>query len=85
MWRPGTRPFICALSFFLLGLALIPYAGIQNDEALFAGPLYRPFFDRYGIRFLHHGVPLMVFPYTVTQIVSDSNCRPVFELYRFHR
>jgi 4-amino-4-deoxy-L-arabinose transferase-like glycosyltransferase len=50
--------------FFVLGLALIPYVGIQNDEALFAGPLYRPFFARYGIRILRHGIPLMVFPYT---------------------
>jgi hypothetical protein len=33
---------LCCSLFICLGLMLIPYPGIQNDEALFAEPLYHP-------------------------------------------
>ncbi len=60
-------PFLlvaAALCFALLGVLLIPLAGIQNDEALFANTLFLPAFAPYTLAILHHHLPLMVFPYT---------------------
>ena len=53
-----------AVAFTCIGLILIPYAGIQNDEALFSGLLFRPSSERYSIAAFGHHFPLMVFPYT---------------------
>jgi 4-amino-4-deoxy-L-arabinose transferase-like glycosyltransferase len=36
--RVAAGAFCCL--FLLLGMALIPYAGVQNDEALFSAPIY---------------------------------------------
>jgi len=52
----------CAL-FILLGAALIPLAGIQNDEAIFTGIIYLPVSSEFGVRVLHHRIPLMVMSY----------------------
>ncbi|HLH38361.1 MAG TPA: glycosyltransferase family 39 protein [Bryobacteraceae bacterium] len=49
--------------FTLLGAALIPYAGVQNDEALFAAPLYEQMPKEFCIRVFHHTIPLMVMSY----------------------
>jgi hypothetical protein len=49
---------LCGL-FILLGAALIPYAGIQNDEALFTIPIY-------PLNPNHLEVPLMVMSYVGT-------------------
>src|SRR5208283_3723748 len=48
----------CCL-FVLLGAALIPYAGVQNDEALFASPIYS--LNPNGLQ-----IPLMVMSYVGT-------------------
>jgi hypothetical protein len=50
--------FFCCL-FILLGAALIPYAGIQNDEALFTVPMYT-------LNSGHLQIPLMVMSYVGT-------------------
>src|ERR1700719_1989898 len=50
-------------AFMLLGFALIPYAGIQNDEAVFANPLYKPTSDDFQVTVLHHEFPLMIVSY----------------------
>lgn len=55
----------CCL-FLLLGAALIPYAGVQNDEALFAGPLYSSLFNNLRTRIFHHYITLMVMSYVGT-------------------
>jgi 4-amino-4-deoxy-L-arabinose transferase-like glycosyltransferase len=55
-----------ALLFSLLGIALIPYAGIQTDEPFFAVPIYEPPVKDYCIPVFHHQIPLMIFPYTGT-------------------
>jgi hypothetical protein len=52
------------LFFVAMGLALIPLAGIQDDEALFTHPLFMPAFVPYTLAILHHHLPLVVFPYT---------------------
>lgn len=42
---------------------MIPYAGIQEDEALFSVPFYFPLPREYRVRALHHDIPLMVMTY----------------------
>ena len=55
----------CCLTV-LAGCILIPYAGIQMDEALFAGPYYQPVQKEFRIRLFHHNIPLMVMTYIGT-------------------
>jgi 4-amino-4-deoxy-L-arabinose transferase-like glycosyltransferase len=54
------------LLFIVLGLAVIRYPGIQNDEALFGCPLLAPRFWRSYIRLFHHDIPTMVMSYVGT-------------------
>jgi 4-amino-4-deoxy-L-arabinose transferase-like glycosyltransferase len=55
----------CGL-FILLACAVIPYAGVQNDEALFAAPLYEVNSKDFCLTAFHHQVPLMVMSYVGT-------------------
>ncbi|MEQ1884724.1 MAG: glycosyltransferase family 39 protein [Bryobacteraceae bacterium] len=55
---------LCCL-FFALGAVLVPLAGIQNDEALFANPIYQNLFE-FRVRAFHHSIPLMVISYIGT-------------------
>jgi hypothetical protein len=57
--------FSCCLTI-LAGCALLPYAGIQMDEALFAGPYYQPASREFRLRLFHHDIPLMVMTYIGT-------------------
>ncbi len=57
--------FSCCLTI-LAGCAFIPYAGIQMDEALFAGPYYQPIAREFRLRVFHHDIPLMVMTYIGT-------------------
>jgi 4-amino-4-deoxy-L-arabinose transferase-like glycosyltransferase len=47
----------------LLSAMLIPYAGIQDDEALFAQPLFEPVARDSRVVIFHHTVPLMIMSY----------------------
>ena len=58
--RLAAAGFCCL--FILLGVALIPYAGIENDEALFSAPIYLQI-SRHLFR---NWVPLMVMSYVGT-------------------
>lgn len=53
----------CTLIFFLLGLIFIPYAGIQNDEALPQSQLFEAYPGLYSWRLFHHEIPVMVLSY----------------------
>jgi 4-amino-4-deoxy-L-arabinose transferase-like glycosyltransferase len=67
--RPFTRAWpgiLAALLFLLLSLIFIPYAGIQNDEALFASPLYGPTPGEFRIRIGSLQIPLMLMSYLGT-------------------
>ena len=55
---------ICA-AFFLLGSLFVPYAGLQNDEALFSIPIYQNYFE-FRLRAFHHQIPLMLMTYIGT-------------------
>jgi hypothetical protein len=52
--------------FILLSLCLIPYAGIQEDEALFSIPFFQPTAREFRIRIFHHTIPIMVMSYVGT-------------------
>ena len=58
----GAASFI----FILLSLGLIPYAGIQEDEALFSVPYFQQAAREFRIQVFHHKVPLMVMTYVGT-------------------
>src|ERR1035438_8649494 len=67
-WAANLKPrwwrmCLCSLIFFLTGLALLSYPGLQNDEALAAGPLFRlaNAMDRFSI--FGHDVPTMLMAY----------------------
>ena len=52
--------------FLTLGLAFIPLAGVQNDEALFAAPLYQQNARQFCITVFHKQIVLMVMSYIGT-------------------
>ncbi len=65
--------------FLVAGLSLIPFVGIQNDEALFAYAVFPP---RTGVYILHLGpieVPLMVMSYVGA--LKAWLYRPIFALF----
>lgn len=57
---------ISCLLTLTAGCFLIPYAGIQMDEALFAGPYYQPVSREFRLRMFHHDIPLMIMTYIGT-------------------
>ena len=54
---------IFALLFVLLGFILIPYAGLEADEVLFAAPLHGAANEVFATRLLHRVIPLMLMSY----------------------
>lgn len=58
--------FSACCFFILAGFAIIPYLGIQNDEALFAAPLYLQNSKEFSITVWHRQIPLMVMTYIGT-------------------
>jgi len=64
-----TSSLAAALSsflFILLSLGLIPYAGIQEDEALFSIPFFQPSAREFRVRVFHQTIPIMVMSYVGT-------------------
>src|ERR1700722_7297516 len=54
---------LCSLIFFLIGLALLSYPGLQNDEALAASPLFRLTNAMDHVNVFGHDVPIMLMAY----------------------
>ena len=52
-----------ALLFVFLGSVLIPYAGLEADEVLFAGPLHGAANEAFAIHVRHHAILLMLNSY----------------------
>jgi hypothetical protein len=65
MWLARISRAYCALFFSLVGCAFINYAGIQTDEALFAGPLFRSW-QFFSIPIGPYNLPLMNMSYNGT-------------------
>ena len=53
---------LCAI-FVACACIFVPYAGVQNDEVLFAGPLFHDHPREYTVRAFKHDVPLMLLSY----------------------
>ena len=72
-------PYLPAALFVLLGCALIPYAGIEGDEALFGWPVFGLHNPQFEITIFHRHIPLMVFPYIGT--LKTFLCWPLLKLF----
>lgn len=60
------RVLAAVIVFLALGIALLPYAGVQNDEALFAAPYYQENARQFCITIFHKRIVLMVMSYIGT-------------------
>jgi 4-amino-4-deoxy-L-arabinose transferase-like glycosyltransferase len=63
----------------LLSVLMIPYAGIQDDESLFALPFWEPMGRRYELRIFHHHLPLMLMSYLGT--LKTALYWPLFKIF----
>jgi len=54
---------LACVGFALAGSALISYNGVEEDEALFAAPIFSQVAPLYRIRIAHENIPLMVMDY----------------------
>ncbi len=59
-----TVPLLGCLAFFLTGLALLPYPGLQNDELFFSGPIYAPDSAFFKLEVGSWKIPFMVMSYS---------------------
>jgi hypothetical protein len=78
--RPGKLTWLAAAAaalFLLLGTLLIPRAGLDADESLFADPLYRSVGADFEI--MHHTIPVMVLWYIGT--LKTALCWPVLHFF----
>lgn len=57
-------PLLGCVIFLLCSLLVLPYPGIQNDEAFFAGPLYSGDASYFNAELFGHKIPLMVMSYS---------------------
>jgi hypothetical protein len=72
--NPSTGPdfttalaaFLPACFFILLSTGIIPYPGIQDDEALFATPLYEGVGPGMNVTLFHQPIPLVMISYLGT-------------------
>ncbi len=79
VFRPFAAPLAASLLFILLGAAVIPYAGVQNDEALFVVPLYELNAKDFCFTAFHRQIPLMVMSYVGT--LKSLLYVPIFRLF----
>src|SRR5271170_3406546 len=60
-WWPAV---VLPLVFFCLGLAVLPLPGLEDDEVLFAAPVFHlPAAAVFGVQVFHTQVPLMLLTY----------------------
>ena len=71
---------LCCAGFVLAGWMLIPYNGIQEDEALVALPIYGPVVRDFRIRVFHRDIPLMVMDYNGA--LKSWLYWPIFHLFQ---
>ena len=65
--------------FFLAGQVFIAHLGIEDDEALFAGPIFEPRTAEYAYRVGHSHIPLMLMSYLGT--LKTLLYRPILGLF----
>jgi hypothetical protein len=72
--------FLASIFFLLAGQFFVPLLGVQNDEALFAGPLYEPLEALYAWPLPHHQqIPIMLMTYL--GCVKTLLYSPIFKLF----
>lgn len=71
---------MAAVLFFLLGVAILPYPGLQNDECLFIQPLYGGTAPNFSFPFLGQDRPIMLMTYLGT--TKTMVYRPLFRRWR---
>jgi dolichyl-phosphate-mannose-protein mannosyltransferase len=69
----------CCFVFLLSGLAILPYPGVQNDEALFAAPLYPPKWYMASISIFNFPIPIMQMSYL--GCLKAWIYKPIFSLW----
>jgi Dolichyl-phosphate-mannose-protein mannosyltransferase len=69
---------ICVL-FFVTGSAFVSHLGLQNDEALFANGVFKPYAVAYTYPWGHNGLPLMLMSYLGT--LKAWIYRPIFQWF----
>jgi hypothetical protein len=76
---PKTRALaaLCCLLFLATGWILLPHLGLQNDEALFASPLFPPKAGEL-VKIGHSRIPVMLMSYLGT--LKTLLYRPIFAL-----
>ena len=85
VYRLTQKPisYYCALAaclfFFGAGLNFLPHLGVQNDEALFASPLFFPKAAGYTVQLGHSRFPLMLMSYLGT--LKSWIYRPIFRAF----
>jgi hypothetical protein len=65
-FRPFLRVPAAPCPFILLGIALIPYVGFEDDEVIFTSPLYLVSPKEFEISIFHDRLPLTVMSYIGT-------------------
>ncbi len=73
-------PLTCAVFFLLIGLAFIPQAGIQNDEALFGSGIYEKVGIAYTIELPRKRIALMLISYLGA--LKSWIYGPIFKIWR---
>jgi hypothetical protein len=61
--RDWLAPALAALLFALLSLAVLPYPGLQDDEILFAPPIYQPLEALFSVPVFGARIPVMLMSY----------------------
>lgn len=77
--RAALAVLLAAALFTVLGLIVIPLAGIQNDEALFASQIFTGGYPPFSLVLFGHHPPLMVFAYTGA--LKTYLYWPIFKLF----
>jgi 4-amino-4-deoxy-L-arabinose transferase-like glycosyltransferase len=78
-FAPARLSWIPAILFILLSVLMIPYAGVQDDESLFALPFWEPMGRRYELRIFHQHLPLMLMSYLGT--LKTALYWPLFKIF----
>jgi len=71
--------FLSCLGFVLVGCSLLPYNGIEDDEALVAGPIFGPVAREFRLRVFHRDIPLMAMDYVGA--LKSWLYLPIFRLF----
>jgi len=78
-WPAAPIPLSACAFFFLAGLAFIPRLGVEDDEALFAWPWYRPRGQFWALYIGHTRLPIMLISYLGA--LKSWIYRPIFRLF----